>query len=137
MTTSADRDTMRQVFYDVWQKHKNHLLLEPLEAMIVDIILSHPEYHDAFDHPEKMTDRESDASSLFLHISLHLAIREQIEADRPKGIRLIYENLCKKYQDHHVAEHRMLDCLAQILQTAHETGRLPDEQYYLNFLLTI
>jgi hypothetical protein len=134
MTT---RDEMRKVFYDAWRKHKENRLVEPLESMIIDIILMHPEYHALFDSPENLPEVVFKESNPFLHISLHLAIREQISTDSPQGIRLVYESLCKKFHDKHLAEHRMLDSLGQILWDAQQTGSLPDEQYYLEILRRI
>jgi hypothetical protein len=134
MTSPSKRDEMRQVFYEAWRKHKQGLLLESLESIIIDIILWHPEYHSLFDHPEKSADIEFNDSNPFLHISLHLAIREQIAADSPRGIRLIYQHLCNKFHDSHFAEHQMLECLGKMLWDAQETGSLPDEQYYLDVL---
>ena len=102
--------------------------------MIVEIILLHPEYHALFDHPELPLPTELQETNPFLHISLHLALREQISTDRPAGIKAIYANLCQALQDPHRAEHRMLDCLGQILWDAQQMGKLPDEGYYLEML---
>lgn len=135
--TSDSRDEMRKVFYEAWRKHKENLIVEPLESMIIEIISMHPEYQEIFNHPETPIHIESHDTNPFLHISLHLAIREQISTDSPKGIRVIYETLCKKFQDKHLAEHRMLDCLGQILWDAKQTESLPDEQYYLEVLRRI
>ncbi len=137
MTSTHRRDEMRKVFYDAWRKHKEKSLVEPIEAMIIEVILSHPEYHEMFDHPEKISEADIEESNPFLHISLHLAIREQINTDSPKGIQLIYDNLCKKLLDPHAAEHQMLKCLKHILWEAQQTGSLPDEQYYLEVLQRI
>ncbi len=133
----TERDQMRRVFFEAWQKNRENKLLEPLEALIVDIILLHPEYHAMFDHPHLPIPVELQEAHPFLHISLHLALREQISADRPAGIKIIFEQLCLKFQDKQIAEHRMLDCLGQILWDAQQTGRLPDEQYYLEKLRRI
>ncbi|WP_204318325.1 DUF1841 family protein [Serratia marcescens] len=35
----------------------------------------------------------------FLHMGLHLAVREQVATDRPQGIRTVYTKLIEKYQD--------------------------------------
>jgi len=137
MTTTNRRDEMRKVFYDAWRKHKEKSIVEPLEAMIIEVILSHPEYHDIFNHPENELEPELEAANPFLHISLHLALREQINTDSPKGIRLIYDNLCQKYPEKHMAEHQMLECLKHILWEAQQTESLPDEQYYLEVLQRI
>lgn len=136
MTSTERRDEMRKVFFEAWRKHKENRLLEPLEALIIDIILLHPEYQDLFDHPEKMRNIPKESNPL-LHISLHLAIREQLDTDTPQGVRLIYENLCRKYHDQHVAEHKMLECLGQLMWDAKQTDSLPDEQYYLEVLRRI
>lgn len=133
----TERDQMRKTFYDAWRKHRENLFVEPLEAMIIEIILLHPEYHHIFDSPEAVPAVEFKETNPFLHISLHLAIREQISTDSPKGIKSIYDNLCKKLHEKHVAEHQMLECLGQVLWEAQQTGKIPDEQVYLEMLLRI
>ena len=134
MTRTDEREAMRKFFYEAWRKHKENLLVEPIEAMIIDIILQHPEYHALFDNPQKIAADEFKESNPFLHISLHLTIREQINADRPQGIRPIYETLCNTFQDRHTAEHRILEVLEHILWNAKESGKLPDERIYLEML---
>jgi hypothetical protein len=65
---------------------------------------------------------------------LHLAIREQVATDRPKGIREIFERLAASTGDAHAAEHRMLECLAESLWEAQRDGAMPDEAAYLEKL---
>jgi hypothetical protein len=67
-------------------------------------------------------------------MSLHLAIREQVATNRPQGIQLIYEKLCEKYSDVHIAEHHILECLADMLWQAQQNGKMPDEKIYLERL---
>jgi len=137
MTVSLERDQLRKIFYEAWRKQTENLLTDPLESMIIEIILLHPEYYDIFDQPEKLSEITSQETNPFLHLSLHLAIREQISINRPQGIKAIYENLCKKFQDTHLAEHQMLKYLEQTLWDAQQAGHLPDEQYYLAMLRKI
>ena len=77
---------------------------------------------------------EQGETNPFLHMGLHLGIREQVATDRPAGIRAVFEQLAAKTGDGHSAEHRMIDCLAEALWTAQRENRPPDEQEYLRQL---
>lgn len=132
--TAPSREEMRNIFFAAWQKHLEQLPIEPLEAQIIEIILLHPEYHEMLSHPEEYQAADFDETNPFLHLSLHIALREQISTNRPNGITSIYENLCQQSQDPHYAEHKMLECLAQILWDAQTAGKMPDEQHYLEML---
>lgn len=131
---SNDRNELRKVFFEAWKKHQQHLPIEPLEAQVIDIILRHPEYHDILSNPEKFQTHDFMESNPFLHMSLHLALREQISTNRPAGIKAIYEKLCHQLADAHDAEHRMVECLGTILWEAQQSGKMPDEQAYLEVL---
>ncbi len=109
--------------------------MEPLEAQIADVIALHPEYHAPLEDPEGALDRdytpEGGQSNPFLHMGLHLAIREQIGTDRPAGIRALFEKIARKLGTEHDAEHAIIECLAEALWEAQRAGRPPDEQAYL------
>jgi len=96
---SSDRDAMRKIFFEAWRKHQEKLPLEQLEAQLIDIILFHPEYQVLLDNPEQYQTVDFDETNPFLHLSLHLAIREQIKTNRPAGVTAIYETLCQHLQD--------------------------------------
>ena len=128
------REEMRKVFFEAWRKHKNNLPIEALEAQLIDIILLHPEYHELLKAPDDFQAADFDETNPFLHLSLHLAVREQINTNRPLGIKTVYENLCKKNSDAHVVEHKMLECLGQILWDAQSSGKMPEEDFYLESL---
>ncbi len=134
---SNDRNELRNVFFAAWKKHQDHSPIEPLEAQVIDIILLHPEYHEVLTNPEKFQAHDFTESNPFLHMSLHLALREQLGTDRPTGIRDIYEKLCRQLTDAHDAEHRMVECLGTILWEAQQSGKMPDEQAYLEKLRQI
>src|SRR5580698_8184444 len=103
----SERENMRKVFFDVWNKHQNNELLVPLEVQIIAIIIQHPEYHAFLNHPENLEQDHLLEQNPFFHMSLHLALQEQITMDRPAGIKAIYAKLCIKFQDTHLAEHKM------------------------------
>ena len=86
-----DRDDARRYFVRVRQKYNDKQALDPLEQLILDVILAHPEYHGILDQGGELLrhDYSPEAGNInpFLHMSMHIAIKEQIETDRPAGIR--------------------------------------------------
>jgi hypothetical protein len=131
---SNNRNEMRKVFFEAWRKHQNNLPQAEVEAELVAVILLHPEYHEMLADPEDFQDQEFGAENPFLHLSLHLAIRDQVGTDRPFGIKKVYENLLVKRQDVLAVEHAMMSCLEKILWQAQESGHMPDEGVYLEML---
>lgn len=129
------RDQLRQVYIEAWRKHRERLPMEPLEAQIADVIDLHPEYQTALEDPDRVLDRdyspEGGQSNPFLHMGLHLAVRDQIGTDRPPGIRQCFVDLANKLGDEHEAEHRMIECLAEALWESQRSGLPPNEQTYL------
>lgn len=128
---SNERDQLRQVFFTAWQKHLTKTLIEPLEAEIIEVIMFHPEYHTFLENPDKYQLHDFGDSNPFLHLSLHLALREQIKTNRPAGIHAVYQALLNKIGDKMNTEHTMMDCLEQILWEAQKTQTFPNEDNYL------
>ena len=75
---------------------------------------------------------EHGTSNPFLHMGLHLAVRDQLTVDRPPGIRAAFDRVAKQSEDRHDAEHRVIECLAETLWEAQRDNRLPDESVYLD-----
>lgn len=121
------------MYADTWQKRCDKIPLTPLEAQIADVIEWHPEYHADVMSDELNKDYTPDAGKTnpFLHMGLHLGIREQIATNRPSGITSIYSTLTARIGDAHLTEHRMIDCLAETLWEAQSQNTAPDEQKYL------
>lgn len=132
---SNSRTDTRQMFFDVWQKRQHNTPLTALETIVADVIHLHPEYHRLLQRPDAALDRdwrpEGGETNPFLHMGMHIAIREQLSIDRPAGIKAAYAALLTTTGDLHKAEHEMLECLAEALWLAQREGRLPDEQAYL------
>lgn len=133
MIFGQDRNELRKMYADTWQKRCDKIPLTPLEAQIADVIEWHPEYHADVMSDELNKDYTPDAGKTnpFLHMGLHLGIREQIATNRPSGITGIYSTLTARVGDAHLAEHRMIDCLAETLWEAQSQNTAPDEQKYL------
>ena len=138
MLFAQDRDQMRQFFCQVWQKKLSGQTLEPLENMVADVIGQHPEYQSMLQDPEHMLaldyTPEQGKTNPFLHMGMHIAIQEQLSADRPAGIRTIYQRLCRRFADQHEAEHQMLEVLGETLWEAQRGGTMPDGARYLKRL---
>lgn len=133
-----NREQLRQMYRNAWRKYTARQPLEPLEAQLAAVIAEHPEYVPLLESgPQALSAEytpEGGRENPFLHMGLHLAIREQVATDRPPGIAQIHQALSQRLGDTHAAEHAMLEPLAQVLWEAQRSGRMPDEQSYLERL---
>lgn len=135
MIFGQDRNELRNRYAAAWQKHTEGNTLSALEAQIAQVIADHPEYHEAVNGDlERDFTVERGETNPFLHMGLHLGIREQLATNRPAGIAAVFDDLAAKIGDAHVAEHRMIDCLAEALWEAQNANLPPDEALYLQRL---
>ena len=136
------KEDARSFFFEVWSKIAHLETLTPLETVVADVIKKHPEYHKILDSSLEserslnMLDQFNEAENPFLHMGLHIALVEQLQIDRPTGIRDAYSRAVKKESAHgtnssHNVEHDIMQCLAEILWVANAEGRTPDENAYL------
>jgi hypothetical protein len=137
---SSNRNDVRQAFFDAWKKQQAGLPMTALETIIADVIRLHPEYHRLLEDGDKQVDKdwlpEGGETNPFLHMGMHIAIREQLSIDRPAGIKAAYAALLARTGEPHTAEHGMLECLGEALWKAQRENRLPDEQAYLACIKT-
>src|SRR5579883_1569120 len=126
-----NREQLRQMYLDAWRKYTARQPLEPLEAQVAAVIAEHPEYVPLLESGSQALAAdytpEGGRENPFLHMGLHLAIREQVATDRPAGITRIHQDLSKRFGDAHAAEHTMLEALAETLWESQRAGRAPDE----------
>jgi hypothetical protein len=129
------RDQLRLTYAEAWAKHLAGLPLTPLEAQITDVIGVHPEYQHVVADADSAIAFEQNAAGVadnpFLHMGLHLAIREQVSIDRPPGIRDLQRQLQSRHGGVHLAEHILMEALGEELWLAQREGRVPDEKRYL------
>lgn len=133
---SNDRTQIRQFYYHSWQRYNNNETLDPLAQQIVAVIKEHPEYHTLLNNERILQQDyfpEMGETNPFLHMGMHLGLREQLATQRPLGIQTIYQQLCQQMSQHN-AEHEMMDCLAEAIWSAQREQRLPDEPAYLQCL---
>ena len=135
---NPSREEVRSFFCDTWRKYRRGEPLVGLEQTAVEVIVLHPEYHALLEDPERATAREFSPEggelNPFLHLSLHLAIEEQLAIDQPRGIRARFADLIAATGSEHDAKHAMLECLGETVWEAQRSARAPDEQAYLDCL---
>ncbi len=106
--------------------------------MAVHWIQQHPEYHDTLEQRDKALEAEyspdGGESNPFLHLSMHLAVAEQVSIDQPPGIRQAYHSLCLKYGNEHDAAHRVFECLAEQIWQQQKNGVAFNSESYLQCL---
>ena len=130
------REQLRSSYAEAWRKHLARVPLTPLESLIADVIAHHPEYQPLVGDAQAVQAFDPSAGTAaenpFLHMGLHLAIREQLSIDRPPGVRQIQQALTARLGDGHDAEHVLMEALAETLWEAQRDGRPPDERRYLD-----
>jgi hypothetical protein len=132
---NPSRDQARSFFFDTWEKSQRGETLTPLEQTALSVVLLHPEYHAMLGNRERNQSRDYGPESFelnpFLHLSLHLAVEEQLSIDQPPGIRTRFESLAAKLGSEHDAKHGVLECLGETVWQAQRTGTPPDQNAYL------
>ncbi|AOU98728.1 hypothetical protein BI364_12825 [Acidihalobacter yilgarnensis] len=130
-----DRGQIRRYYIETWQRHCRGEPLDALGLQIADVIAVHPEYHALFSPDTDVLERDygpdDGMGNPFLHLGMHLAIREQVATDRPQGLAEVHRRLCLRLNDIHEAEHGLMECLGTALWEAQRSGRAPDETAYL------
>lgn len=135
---NPSREQVRRFFFDVWKRYRDSAQLTGLEATALEVALKHPEYHTVLDQPERYAERDYRAehgeTNPFLHMSMHLALAEQLSIDQPAGVGAHYRRLLEKFGEPHEAEHAIIDCLAEMIWHAQRANTAPDAAVYLECL---
>jgi len=127
------RDEARRFLIEAWHKRSAGLPLSDLERIAVAIIARHPEYHALLEEDNLDRDWRPESGDVnpFLHLSLHLAVAEQLAIDQPPGIRAEFDRIRVARGDEHDAQHAVLECLGEVLWNAQRHGTTPDAALYL------
>ena len=135
---NPSRDEARRFLIDAWAKFRAQAPLSGLEQVAAGLIALHPEYHATLEDPDRHADRdyapETGDVNPFLHLSLHLAVAEQLAIDQPPGIRAHFERIRAARGDEHQALHGVLECLGEVVWHAQRHRAPPDAQVYLDCL---
>lgn len=135
---APSREQVRQFFFDLWAKYRAGQPLVGAENTALEAVLAHPEYHALLEQPERFRDRdwlpEDGQTNPFLHLSMHLAIAEQLSVDQPPGIRARYTQLVARHGNEMDAQHTIMDCLGEMIWQAQRHGSPYDSASYLRCL---
>jgi len=130
------REQVRDTFFEAWRKYRAGEPLAGIEALALEVILAHPEYHAMLSQPERYRDQDYlGEANPFLHMSLHLALEEQLSIDQPPRVARRFQDLVAGFQDRHEALHQALECLAETVWRAQREGAPPDAAAYLECLV--
>ena len=132
------REQVRDFFFETWRKYRAGEVLAGMEALALDVVLLHPEYHAVLGDPERYREQEYfpelGQTNPFLHLSLHLAVEEQLSIDQPRGIVARFGALVARRGERHAAMHDAIECLAETVWRAQREGAPPDGAAYLECL---
>ena len=129
------REQVRETFFGAWRKYRGGEPLVGIETIVLDVILAHPEYHALLSDPDRYRDEDYvDRPNPFLHMSLHMALEEQLSIDQPPGIAARFAKLLARTGDRHDALHEALECLAETVWRAQRDHLPPDAAAYLECL---
>jgi Domain of unknown function (DUF1841) len=132
---NPSRDEVREMFFGAWRKYREGAPLAGIESLALEVIVQHPEYHGVLEAPARYRERDyTDETNPFLHMSLHLALEEQLSIDQPPGIRSRWQALLERAGDRHEALHQAIECLAGTLWRAQRDAGPPDAAAYLSCL---
>jgi hypothetical protein len=135
---TPSRDEARRFLAQGWQKFNAGQPLSALEGMVAEIVAMHPEHQALLEQSERHLDRDWNAEgggeNPFLHLSLHLAVAEQLAIDQPPGIVAAFERLCASRGDSHAAVHAVIECLGEVMREAQRNRCPPDSARYLDAL---
>ena len=132
------RDQVREFFFETWRKLQAGEALSGMEALALEIVLLHPEYHavhEAADrHRQRDSFRERRQSTPFLHLSLRRALEDELSIDQPRGIVARFAALSARHGERRAALHDAIECLAEMVWRAQRERAEPDGAAYLECL---
>lgn len=132
---SPSQNDVRLFFCEARRKQLEGAPLTPIEALAIDWIAEHPEYHaDLADRDAALAaiyTVEDGRTNPFLHLSMHLSISEQVAIDQPRGIKQAFELLRARLGSAHNAQHEVMECLGDMLWQSQRSGQPPDGERYI------
>lgn len=132
------REQARQLFFDTWRKYRQREILSGIETIVLEVILLHPEYQSILDDADRYLDKdyspEMGDTNPFLHMIMHVAIKEQLSINQPVGIYERFVRLQNNTGSEHIAAHQVMECLAEMMWQAQRNQTAPDATIYFDCL---
>ena len=127
---------VRRFFCETHNKQRQALPLTPMESLAAQWIAEHAEYHAELADVDAALAAsysvEEGRTNPFLHLSMHLTITEQVAIDQPRGIKQAFDLLSARLGSSHLAQHRAMECLGEMIWTSQRSGLAPDGHAYLD-----
>lgn len=129
------KEEVRKIWCEVYAKSKNAAEMTEMEAAMAAIIALHPEYEwilrDVAAALENEFSIDCWESNPFLHLSLHLAIAEQLKSDGQYHFHAMFAEIEALAGSRHSAEHFAMGCLAASITESRRrgTGLAPDNYF--------
>ena len=137
---NPSKDDVRRFFCDTWRKHREGAVLSPLEAVALDWMLKHPEYHGEFDDLDAALAREYEIDDGRTNPFLH-------HVDAPGDRRATFDRSAARHPsrfptnwsarrgDEHAAMHDVMECLGEAVWSAQRAGQaLPADEMSARYL---
>ncbi len=128
------RDQVRDTFFETWRKYRAGEPVAGIETIVLEVILAHPEYHAMLGDPDRYREKDYLEGNPFLHMSLHVALEEQLSIDQPPGIGGHLQALVRRHGERHEALHEAIECLAETMWRSQREKMPPDAGAYLECL---
>ena len=127
---------VRRFFCQTFAKHQAKSILTPLENIAARWLVEHPEYHTDLSNEAAALTRqyppEGGKSNPFLHLSMHLSISEQVQANIPAGLKPAYGNALARIGDPHATHHAVMEVLGKVLWDAQRSKLAPDMDAFVD-----
>lgn len=135
---NPSRGQVRDLFFETWRKSRACEPVAGVERIALEVVLMHPEYHAVLGEPERYRALEYfpelGETNPFLHMSMHVAIEEQLSIDQPRGVAQGFAAIAALHGDRHAALHDAMECLAEMVWRAQRDHAAPDGEAYLECL---
>jgi Domain of unknown function (DUF1841) len=125
---------VRQFWLDAFAKlTQNRTANSPHEQLAMDILAQHREFHERLKTGSDPLNRSYSAGEInpYLHLSMHLAVQEQISSDQPAGLRRLFTELQAATGSAMQAQHHVMQSLEKTMALAQQTQTAPDALAYL------
>ena len=129
---STDIKDYRKFYVDAWSAYKAGSSLTQNQRLVAEVIRDHPEHHGLFESLEVALNHQSppNQQSPFVHLSLHVVVREQVQGNMPVGISTLYQEKYMALKDAHQAEHVLMTALAKTLAVQSPANGLDAAAYF-------
>ncbi len=126
------RQASRENLHRIWEAGKKGSALTAEEQRFADAMQAHPEYHNAWEFSDVVgpAPYEVEGVNPYLHITAHVMIESQLEADDPPEVAQALQRLRRNGIDRHQAAHQIAAELFEVMFPALKEGKAFDIQRY-------